>query len=336
MRPFGALVAIVAATMPAGASAQLSHTFEQTYLAARHNWVFRARYPEADRLFNAFDYGHAVLSETLLSHQNDQAGELEHRQFSFIVNHLLRHPPAVPLEERAIAPTFARLVPEVDAMFTWAHALHRQIYDIWADEHIGESAKDAAVAEVLRYYRSRHDLALSATPKSMAPMEDRGYSGEFRRRYQKFNGLIWSYHWLQLVLYDVLITAPSAGAARTGVSAAISRFHGMLACAPGRLPAAMPMAAAVSPTFATRYPEVAAIFDNLHALHDVVSDILASPSVPPNGKRTALLAAAAEFRDDSTDAISLVEWRAMARSMGADLMGGVADAPPAAPSADCQ
>ena len=49
----------------ASASAQSSRYYEQTYMRASHNWEFRNAYPQADRLFNAFDYGHAILYETL-------------------------------------------------------------------------------------------------------------------------------------------------------------------------------------------------------------------------------------------------------------------------------
>jgi hypothetical protein len=38
----------------------------------------------------------------------------------------------------------------------------------------------------------------------------------------------------------------------------------------------MPLTAELSPMFAARYPEIANIFDNLHMLHDNISDILAS------------------------------------------------------------
>ena len=41
----------------------------------------------------------------------------------------------------------------------------------------------------------------------------------------------------------------------------------------------MPMTAAVAPEFARRYPEFAIIFDNLHSMHDVISDVLANDSV---------------------------------------------------------
>jgi hypothetical protein len=328
-------LAIALATVTGCASTGLSRTYEQTYFPAGHNWAFRDRYPEADRLFNAFDYGHAILSEMLLSRPDGPPSQLDSTQFEFITGKLLPHPPAVPLEERAIAPTFTRLVPEVAAMFTWAHVLHRQIYDILADDRIALSRKDAAVADVVRYYRSRYDLALSARPKSMDLMDGREYSGAFRQRNPAFNGLIWSYHWLQVALYDVLMAEPTPSARRRGVVEAVAHFRSMLDCPPARLPTAMPMTWAVAPLFAARYPAAAAIFDNLHALHDVVSDILASPGVPRNGKRAALLTAAAEFRTDSTDTVKLVEWRAMARSMGADFMGGVAGENSPASSTDC-
>jgi hypothetical protein len=42
----------------------------------------------------------------------------------------------------------------------------------------------------------------------------------------------------------------------------------------------MPLTAELSPAFAARYPEIANIFDNLHMLHDNISDILTSELLP--------------------------------------------------------
>jgi hypothetical protein len=86
----------------------------------------------------------------------------------------------------------------------------------------------------------------------------------------------------------------------------------------------MPMTAVVAPEFARRYPEAAIIFDNLHAMHDVISDILASPEVPRGRKRAEILTAAARYRDATSFAMTEREWREMARMMGAHNMGGVA------------
>ena len=299
--------------------------YEQTYFPARHNWEFRKRFRGADRLFNAFDYGHAVMYETLLSRPLPQAAQrLDGAELTYIVEKVLRDPPDVPLSEHAIGPRYVTMVPELTAMFEWAHMLHRQVYDVWADEWLDPARKDAAVQALLRYYRTRPDLALSAMPKSMELMEGQSYSLVFREASPKFNGLIWSYHWLQLALYDALMLSRDGVEARRRVDQTVERFWAMLADPPANLPTVMPMAAAVAPTFSERYPELAIIFDNLHSLHDVAADILASSKVPESGKRKAILEAAARYRDDVSAITSRAEWLEMSHAMGVDRMGGVA------------
>lgn len=86
----------------------------------------------------------------------------------------------------------------------------------------------------------------------------------------------------------------------------------------------MPMTAAIAPTFAARYPEAAIIFDNLHSMHDVVSDILANSSVPRDRKRTEILLAARRFRDDTSYVMPVAAWRTMSAEMGVENMGGLA------------
>jgi ketosteroid isomerase-like protein len=314
----------VALLLARDASAQWSQTYEQTYLPAAHNWVFRDQYRVADRLFNAFDYGHAVLYELLYTKPDAPASRLEQREYDFITRKLLVRPPAVPLEEAAIEVQYAKLAPEAKTMFDWAHVLHRQVYDVWADERIPAGEKDARVAELLRYYQTRPDLAFSTVPKSMDLMEGQYYSGAFRERFPKFNGLIWGYHWLQVGLYEPLLVGANVDERQTGVLAAVSRFWQMLESPPASMPRVMPMTAAVSPAFAARYPDVAIIFDNLHAMHDVISDVLASEKVPRNRKRAEILLAAQRYRDDTSFTMTRDEWRAMSLAMGAQNMGGVA------------
>src|SRR5918992_5415377 len=89
--------------------AQWVTTHEQFYLQASHNWRFRRHYPGADRLFNAFDYGHAILYETLWRDPSGPASRLEEREYAFITGHLLNRPPGLPVEEAAIEVTYARL-----------------------------------------------------------------------------------------------------------------------------------------------------------------------------------------------------------------------------------
>jgi hypothetical protein len=307
------------------AEAQWVRTHEQFYFPASHNWAFRHNYRVADRLFNAFDNAHNILGETLwTSGQDASVEQLERDEFNFIVNDLLVHPPRLPLVEEAIGPSYAKLVPEARLMFEWAHLLHRQLYDVYADERVKD--KQAAAAELLRYYKSRPDLAFSTRPKSMVLMEGQPYSLAFRQKYPKFNGLIWAYHWLQVGLYEPLIQARTEDERQTGVTADVARFWSMLEDAPNNMPAMMPMTAAVAPEFTRRHPEAAAVFDNLHAMHDIISDILVSPVIPREKKREAILAALASYRDDTTEVMTLEEWKSMALEMGLQNMGGPATA----------
>ena len=54
-----AVIGIAGVTLAACGS--FARVPEQTYLGASYNWAFRDRFPHSDRLFNAFDYGHAIL-----------------------------------------------------------------------------------------------------------------------------------------------------------------------------------------------------------------------------------------------------------------------------------
>jgi hypothetical protein len=66
------------------------------------------------------------------------------------------------------------------------------------------------------------------------------------------------------------------------------------------------------------------VFDNLHSLHDVVSDILADPTIPARRKRDVILVAASRYRDETSSVTTMDEWRAMADAMGIGKMGGPA------------
>jgi len=303
---------------------------EQTYLGGSYNLAFRNTYPHSDRLFNAFDYGHAILYELLIrdaGRPDVATRNIDGREFTFITTKLLVHPPDLPLEEHAVGPAYTTLVPELSAVFDWTHMLHRQLYYVIADQRLDSAARDARVEQLLRYYESRRYLALSRRPKSMTLMEGAPYSLVFRRENPKFNGLLWSYHWYQMAVYDALLATHDAGGRRQNIDAATARFWALLADAPAHMPTTMPLAAAVAPRFAARYPDAAILFDNLHSLHDVVADILASPLIPSREKRATILRALATFRDSTTEVISLEEWRSMAAEMGVEKMGGEAPTP---------
>ncbi|HVS60940.1 MAG TPA: hypothetical protein VHE82_09655 [Gemmatimonadaceae bacterium] len=320
---FSTLVLAVAA-QPSSAAAQWSKAYEQFYMPGDFNWTFRRTYPAADRLFNAFDYGHAILYEKLYTRPGADVSLLEDKEYNFITKKLLVSPPNLPLEEAAIEVAYAKIAPEAKIMFDWAHLFHRQVYDVLADEKLSQAEKDATIARLISYYKTRPDLAFSSSPKSMDLMEGQPYSLAFRNKYPKFNGLIWGYHWLQVGLYEPLMTGKTLEERQAGVTAAVARFRQMLENAPEHMPRIMPMTAAVAPTFAKRYPEAAIIFDNLHSMHDVVSDILANPKVPHDRKRAEILRAAAAYRDRTSYVITPGEWMEMAQMMGLENMGGPA------------
>jgi hypothetical protein len=320
MRPTAIVVALAAVSSGCGSFVPGHGGYAQTYYAAPHNWVFRESFPEADRLFNGFDYGHAILYGTLLD--RGRRADFDGAVFHHVTADVLRHAPVVPLEERAIAPTYATLIPEIAAMFEWAHMLHRQLYDVLSDPRIAPAARVGSVRKVLDYYRTRPDLALSSRPKSMLLMEGQPYSLVFRHSAPRYNALIWSYHWLQMVVYDALLASEWDGPRRAGIDAAIAHFWAMNDGSATR-PTVMPMSAAIAPDFSKRYPEAAIIFDNLHALHDVISDILASDTIPRAVKRRVALEAASHYRDSLTAVMSQQDWIEMSRMMGVDNMGGL-------------
>ena len=307
---------------PSLAGAQWSTAYEQFYLPGNFNWTFRTEYPAADRLFAAFDYGHAILYERLYNDAHAPVSQLEEDEYNFITKKLLVSPPRLPLEEAAIEVNYAKIAPEAKMMFDWAHLLHRQIYDVLASEGMSQADKDAKIAELVAYYKTRPDLAFSSVPKGMELMEGQAYSLAFRQRYPKFNGLIWGYHWLQVGLYEPLMTGTSQEERQAGVAAAVTRFRQMLENAPEHMPRVMPMTAAIAPTFARRYQEAAIIFDNLHAMHDVVSDILTNDKVPHDEKRAAILEAASRYRDATSFTMPLSEWLTMGDMIGIANMGG--------------
>lgn len=318
------LLACAALMAPEAARAQWSTVYEQFYLPADHNFVFRRDYPGADRLFNAFDYGHAILYEVLWTRPATAVPRLEEREYRFLTTRLLNRPPRLPLVEDAIEPLYSRLAPEAKAMFEWAHILHRQVYDILADERLDDGAKDAELRRLLAYYRSRPDLAFSLHPKTMGLMQEQPYSLAFRSGFPRFNGLIWAYHWLQVGLYEPLVVGRTVVERQAGVAATVARFRQMLEDPPNGFPVVMPMTAAIAPAFAARWPELAIVFDNLHSMHDVISDILANPAVARSDKRREILRAAVAYRDDTTEVMTVEAWRRMVEHMGIENQGGPA------------
>ena len=83
-----------------------------------------------------------------------------------------------------------------------------------------------------------------------------------------------------------------------------------------------PMSAALAPPFTARHSEAAIIFDNLHSVHDVVSDVLANARVPRGRNRAEIIIAARRYRDDTSFVMTEQEWRGITQEMRVENMVG--------------
>lgn len=282
-----------AGTLPAQDTRDATH-----YPAGGFNWAFRANHQAAARLFNAFDYGHGVLYERLLTLDPPRAAMELQREYQFLLADLLVDPPRFGVVEEAIAPSYARLVWPAMAAFDRAHVLHRQLYDVHADPRLTPERQHRIAERLIDAYLEETRYAFAAVSKSMALMDDQPFSQRFRREQPAFNGLIWAYHWLQVGLYEPLVATTDPALQRAGVDSMVALFRTMIAD-PANHPTTMPMTAVVAPRFTELHPRAAAIFDNLHMLHDIISDVLANPDWSDGEKRAVILAQLAEMRDGS-------------------------------------
>jgi hypothetical protein len=295
---------------------------EQFYYPGDFNWQFLSKYPEAARLFNAFDYGHAVLYERLYTKRGKASRELE-KEYRYLTTDLLVRPPRFAVVEEVVMPSYAKLAWRAKMMFDWAHILHRQIYDVYADERLTPEQRDRKIEQLTDYYLSNRKYAFTDKPKSMALMDEQYFSQTFRRTYPKFNGLIWSYHWLQIGLYEPFLEGQTEAERKAGVQATVARFWSMLQDPPTRFPKYMPMTSAIAPKFSAAHPRAAVIFDNLHMMHDIISDILTADTIPHSRKGEMIDEQLDKLQDPTRDVMSMDEWRMMADHMGGvDAMGG--------------
>ncbi|RYG71140.1 hypothetical protein EON80_05720 [bacterium] len=115
--------------------------------------------------------------------------------------------------------------------------------------------------------------AITPLPMNMEWLYSQPYSKAFRGKYPKTNGLFWGYHWLQGAMYDGFYGL-NLRQQKLSYEVMGRRYHGTELYRTNRT--FMPMFAETSPKFSARFPKIANAFDNLHMLHDMVNDILAS------------------------------------------------------------
>ena len=259
-------------------------------------YKFGEKYPEAQRLLYAFDYGHALVYERLLHRrgaiENPEAFE---KEILSEIMAILKDPPNVKVDESDIAPVYVYTFPLTVDAFDWSHMLHQFVLDIMATSRDRGAGMDRRIQEIFAQYKANRQLAITDVCKTMMFMDGHYFSKAFRRNFPSFNLLIWSYHWFQIKLYEAL-SHPTQKGRDDGVAEVLRQFRELIADLPESAPFdMMPETAVEAPTFSAKHPRIAAAFDNNHMLHDVVSDILVSEKVPSanvrmEGFRTARMA----------------------------------------------
>ncbi len=273
-----ALAALSASIVPA----QFEPRDKRFYDRAVWNFALRDDLPELDIEFNGVDFGHSHLYETLLVTGAKSVPAVEEEARGQTLRFIASRP-VLPPNEEAIAPTYMKLAWRAQNAFDEAHALHRATYDIYVSATITD--KNAALQEALAFYR-QSPYAITAQRLDHRRLDQFPYSKAFRWKFPLFNATIWAYHYLQVAVYDVLQAAPDLAAKRAVVRPILVRYHGYLQRPPVEW-TFMPLTAELSPKFAARYPEIANIFDNLHMLHDNISDILVSDLFPTREAKRA-------------------------------------------------
>ncbi|GAB4553842.1 MAG: hypothetical protein Tsb0014_47100 [Pleurocapsa sp.] len=242
------------------------------------NHIYRKRGKYNDDIYNirplaldlnAVAVGHAFAYEDLVT---GKAGELETKTFEKI-NRVLKNPPRFMPDEANISPTFGRKYGVLEQVFDWAHILHFQTVDVLASTEMTDTEKEAEIEALYQFYLDNVPYAITGLPMNMGYLDSQPYSQAFREQYPKVNGLFWGYHWLQGSMYDLLYgkTLEDQQQAYESMGKQYRQVELYRTDRPF-----MPMFAEVSPRFAQRFPEIANTFDNLHMLHDMVNDALAS------------------------------------------------------------
>ncbi|MEK7300552.1 MAG: hypothetical protein AAB072_05580 [Nitrospirota bacterium] len=269
-----ALAVLATVALALAGCSQFEPRDKRFYYRALWNFALREDLAELDSEFNGVDFGHSNLYENLLLTGGKDVPAIEDRARKETLAFIASKPRLNPNEE-AIAPTYMKLAWRAQNTFDEAHALHRATYDIMTSD---EPDKDHAIRNVLAYYQESA-YAITAKRLDHHRLDQLPYSKTFRKRFPLFNATIWSYHYLQVAVYDPLQAARDLPAKTQAVRPILAAYHRYLDRPPVEW-TFMPLTAELSPLFAARYPEIADIFDNLHMLHDNISDILASELLP--------------------------------------------------------
>lgn len=266
------------------------------YPMPKEAYKFGERYPEAQRLLFAFDYGHALVYERLIHKRGriENPEEFERKILNEIMA-ILKNPPNIKVDEDEIAPVYVYTFPLTVNVFDWSHMLHQFVLDVMATSSDRGAGMQRRINEIFAEYKANEQLAITDVCKTMLFMDGHYFSKAFRRKFPSFNLLIWSYHWFQIRLYEALME-PTQRGRDLAVKKTVDDFWKLISDLPDSAEFdMMPETAKEAPRFARMFPRIPSAFDNNHMLHDIISDILVSPKVADvdmrkEGVRTARMA----------------------------------------------
>ncbi len=244
-------------------------------------FLLNETYPAAQRLLLGFDYGHALLYERLLLNRGKISDpEAFEKKLLAEILVVLKDPPHIKSDEEDLSPFYARTFALPAAIFDWSHLLHQYLWDSQVEARFDfarmKELGDARYAE----YVAQKRLRVTDLCKTMLYMDGHAFSKAFRRTYPALNQLVWMYHWFQIKIHESLMESTPA-ARDQAVSKTISRFWELIADLPDSADMdMMPDFKGVAPKFYAVFPRVAEVLNNMHMLHDIVSDMLVSPKVP--------------------------------------------------------
>jgi|GEM_PF-722270 len=251
---------------------------EVFYKRGPYNFAVYGELEPLARDLNGVAVGHSMAYEDLVT---GNAPKLETDTFARI-DRVLKNPPKLMPAERFLSPKFARTYAYLEKLFDWTHVLHAQTIDALISPKLTQAQKDREIQALWDYYKREVPYTITGLPLNMAYLDSQAYSWNFRRKYPKVNGLFWGYHWLQTSVYDMLWKSRSVADAKRQYALVGKQYREVELYRVDR--DFMPMMAETSPEFSRRFPEMANAFDNLHMLHDMVNDILATEWLSPDQK----------------------------------------------------
>jgi hypothetical protein len=277
----GALLLFTVLLIPTGASAERREQWFRIRIPAYGD--FYRHYNDLYRIGALANYWNLNVYDIQLTGPSPEHidGPYFDNMRSLALGNRLRLDPDV----ETASPLFARLAWGVGESFMWTHHLHENAFDAYAAPGISMEERYRMVERATDEY-FRNPRALAAVEFPMARIRQLPYHGAFQRKYPRMIGLIWAGHWFHAVVYEGQLAVLGGAETRDQMAARLQAEFTRLVNNP---PDEHPHFTHIAPAFTDLHPRAAAIFANMHMLHDMVADILADTRVA--NKREAIFEA---------------------------------------------